>query len=235
MQNDTDYLTHFVETQTPCVFAKFGDGEEAAARGRSGQNCDGTRYSAALGAALRAAFPVLAAAPNAMIGKWHDASSAHFWEAMCPTPVSWAHYHTVLVDRDIPLADQLSKAALYRAIREFPSTKVYVANASMRPAVDLFAIDTHVVIDPVDWFDRSFDAVLSQTLGAVPAERACLVLVSAGMGAKPLMARLVEARPRALLVDVGSGWDALCRGKRSRDYQHEPHEIRDFVHQALAR
>ena len=45
-----------------------------------------------------------------------------------------------------------------------------------------------------------------------------MILTSAGMGAKPLIADLYKLYPHAIIIDIGSAMDLICSHRRTRDY-----------------
>lgn len=207
-----------ISNNSPFVFAKFGDGEYNAAVQLQGANCDGTPYTPLLGQKIIEAFKFLSKFPNVYIGKWADFNSvAEYWTTLVPHSFSWADYN-ILICRSAQ--DFLNRGVQYfRAIRNAPQQKIYVCNASMvSESAHLLHIDTHIVVDSQHWFEHSYDSVLASLLNSVKDPNNVMLLTSAGMGAKPLIAEFWKKYPNSIIIDVGSALDAVCSNRRSRDY-----------------
>lgn len=211
--NSTQHLTSYIKNSVPCIFVKYGDGEFNAANYEEGANCDGTRYTQTLGDAIRESFVYVSSQTNAMIGAWHDTSNRAFWEGLGNSTVNWVEYHTVLLDLNNKNDDKLE---LYRAIKESGRKKIYVANPRMIRAATVFALDRFIPIDSSHWFETDYEDVLREVCSEVADDSNTLVLTSAGMGAKKLISDLHRAYPRAIFIDIGSGFDTLCTKNVSR-------------------
>ena len=98
---------------------------------------------------------------------------------------------------------------------------------------DLFSIDTHVTIDKSNWFETSYEQTLQTTINSVKDPNNLLILTSAGMGAKILIADLHKYYPNAIIIDIGSALDLICSSRRTRDYHtltsEEINEIQDAI------
>jgi len=226
--NSTQKLTEYITTNTPCIFAKYGDGEYNAANFYEGGNCDGTPYTSNLGTKVRESFVYNSQQPNAMMGAWHDSSNKVFWEGLGNPTVNWVDFHTVLIDHQTHTTDKLE---LFTAIKNSKLKKVYVANANMHKSVDIFKLDKHVVIDPSNWFDTQYDSVFNTITSSM--EDRTLVLTSAGMGAKYLISELHKLYPNSIYIDIGSGFDKLCTGVQTRTYNPSYDSICNYLRPLL--
>ena len=215
--NSTQQLTTNIQNNVSCMFVKYGDGEFYAALFHGGGNCDGTPYTHNLGNKVRSSFVYNCQQKNAMMGEWHVKENKNFWEGLSQlnSPVQWVDFHTVLIDE--PSLHTPDKLNLYKAIKESTSKKIYIANDTMGRAKQLFNIQTHVVIDPTNWFDTNFDGVFSEVCSKVE-DNNTMFLVSAGMGAKYLIGELHKKYPNATYIDVGSAFDMICGKRNSRAY-----------------
>jgi len=231
--NSTQQLTAYIQQNIPCMFVKYGDGEFYAALFHGGGNCDGTPYTHNLGHKVRESFVYNCQQTNAMMGEWHVKENKNFWESLSPlrVPVQWVDFHTVLIDE--PSLQTLDKVNLYKAIKESPSRKIYIANHTMGRARQLFNVQSHVIIDPSNWFDTNFDGVFAETCSQVEDERNTMFLVSAGMGAKYLIAELHKKFPNAIYVDVGSAFDMICGKRNSRAYNPAYEVLCDYLNSIL--
>ena len=215
--NSTQTLTSYVKDSIPCMFVKYGDGEYYAAMFYEGGNCDGTPYTQNLGSKVRQSFVYNSQQKNAMMGEWHSLQNKPFWEGLDPAirDVQWVDFHTVLIDQNTSGNDKLN---LFKAIKESSRKKIYVANEWMTRAKEFFGIESHVVINPSNWFDTEYDSVFNSVSSAVEDDANTLILISAGMGGKFLVSELHKKYPRAIYIDIGSGFDMLCAKRNSRTY-----------------
>jgi hypothetical protein len=235
--NSTQQLTHFIRNNTPCIFAKYGDGEFNAANFWNGGNCDGTPYTKNLGEKVRESFIHSSQQPHAMMGAWHDTSNRAFWEGLGNQnanwkPVNWVDFHTVLIDNNKPIHHSPDRLNLFTAIKESTRKKIYVANEKMSRAKEAFSIDHHIVVDQSNWFDTNYDAVLNRIKYAVENDNT-MILTSAGMGAKYLISNLHELYPNEIYIDIGSGFDLLCTKQVTRTYNPSYHELCQYLRPML--
>lgn len=229
--NSTQDLTSYIKNSVPCIFVKYGDGEFNAANYRDGSNCDGTNYTRVLGDAIRESFVYLSSQPNAMIGAWHDTTNRVFWESLGNSAVNWVDYHTLLLDVNEEMNPD--KLELYRAIKESGRKKIYVANPRMVRANAVFALDSFISIDFSNWFDADYEDILREVCSEVTDDSNTLVLTSAGMGAKKLISDLHQMYPRAIFIDVGSGFDTLCRKWVSRTCSPSYEQVCEYLRPIL--
>lgn len=220
--NSTQQLTWYIDNDIPCMFVKYGDGEYYAAMFFEGGNCDGTPYTNNLGSKVRESFVYNSQQKNAMIGEWHSMLNKPFWEGLDPAirDVKWVDFHTVLIDQTTTNADKL---CLFSAIQDSSRKKIYIANETLSRAKDLFNIETHIVINPSNWFDTEYESVFTAASSAIEDDSKTLVLISAGMGGKYLLSELHKKHPNAIYIDIGSAFDMLCAKRNSRSY-NPPYE-----------
>ena len=239
--NSTQLLTWFINNHIQCLFVKYGDGEYYAANYYQGGNCDGTPYTKWLGDKVKDSFIYNSRQLHSMMGAWHDPTHQQFWESLrnenddvpnivpniVHNTINWVDFHTVLVDKEtIKNKDRFD---LFLAIKNSSLKKIYVANASMGNVIPLLNINSHVVIDAKDWFETQYEATFQSTQYEIENDKTyktyksyksykTLILCSAGMGAKYLISELHKLYPQCIYVDIGSGFDLLCRGTPSRTY-----------------
>ena len=207
-------IVALLRDKTPFVFAKFGDGEYFAATGCAGGNCDGTPYTQILGQEVRRAIEVL---KTAYIGKWVDSPQvAPYFQSICSAPIRWENYNIFIFrtyheyyTRCLPI---------YRAIRMSPQQKIYICNEYMVDGTREFLnMDAHVVVHSRNWFEHDYAKTLECLKTRITTDSP-IILLSAGMGAKPLIADIVKAYPTATVLDIGSALDLVCSSRRTRDY-----------------
>jgi hypothetical protein len=219
-----------IETNTPFVFAKFGDGEYNAAIQEKGENCDGTRYTPRLGESVREAIQDLTQSPNVYIGRWQDTKGVDkYFQSMSERPIQWLNYNNFIFKSKYEFMN--THYGFYKTLRNASQQKIYVCNQSMvEGSKALFNIPTHVVVDPVNWFETAYYETLGAVLTGVEKPTECIILVSAGMGAKKLISDLHKVLPKAILIDIGSALDLLCSGRRSRDFHTlNQYEVMDIM------
>jgi hypothetical protein len=231
--NSTQQLTWYLNNNIQCIFAKYGDGEFNAANYWVGANCDETPYTKNLGDKVRESFVYNSQQSNAMMGAWHDTSNKQFWEGLGNSNVTWVNFHTVLIDNNSPANHNNDRLELFKSIKESSRKKIYVANPNMFRAQIIFSIDTHIKIDPSNWFDTQYESVFSSIKSEIEDDNNTLVLTSAGMGAKYLISELHKLFPKAIYIDVGSGFDKLCTGMDTRTYNPSQHELINYLRPML--
>jgi hypothetical protein len=225
--NSTQKLTSDINNNKACIFVKYGDGEYYAATYQKGENCDNTPYTKNLGDKVRESFVYISAQNNSMLGLWHDEKTKGFWNDLVNTEVNWVDYHTVLIDGEkIRNTDTLD---LFRSIKESTRKKIYIANEKMNRAKDVFLIDSHVKIHPSNWFENEYDTVFNSIKSEITDDNNIMILTSAGMGAKYLIAELHKLYPNAIYIDIGSGFDKICTGAQTRTYNPSFHHLYTYL------
>ena len=218
----TGYLSECIKTQTPVAFLKYGDGEYYASLGHSGCNCDRDTYTKVLRDGLIQSFSFMVdQGPNTFVGIWHDGNHIEFWKRFVKNSVQVAKYHTVIMDAD----HRNEKVELLRTIKKSPLKKIYVCNPLMVRARPLLNIDHMVHVPFNNWVDHQFDTILTQVKSCVNVEEPCIVLTSAGMGAKILIGELTKLFPKNIYIDVGSALDKICTKKTSRGWEPSYEEL----------
>jgi hypothetical protein len=218
----TTYLTECVLTQTPVAFLKYGDGEHSAANHSVGHNCDNDTYTESLSENIRSSFTYMVdEAPNTYIGIWHDGGHIDYWTSIVKNPIRTVKYHTLILDTD----NRPAKIQLFKAIKESPLKKIYVCNPLMVRAKPLLNIDYMVHVPFNNWFDTLFSDILHQIEVCMKESEQHIILISAGMGAKVLVAELSKRYPQNIYLDIGSGLDKICTKKTTRGWEPYYHEL----------
>jgi len=210
-------VVELLKGEKPVIFAKFGDGEYYACIGARGGNCDGTPYTQTLGTCIRDSIKTLAVMPHAFIGKWADSPqpSAYF-QGLCPEEIRWENYNIFIFRTSSEYYDRC--LPMYKAIRNATQQKIYVCNESMVDGTRNFLnVDAHVIVDSRHWFETAYQQTL-QSLKTTITTPNPIILTSAGMGAKPLIADIATMYPGATILDIGSALDLICSSRRTRDY-----------------
>lgn len=214
-------------------FIKFGDGEYFCMDNTypGGYNIDHDSFTSEKGQQLISAFNLFVESFSSTIylGKWHD--DKWDWEQFLEKKgqtISWANYHTLLLDGD----DMYDKIQLYSVIKHSPLKKIYVGNRFLKRVQVIFNVDVFVQVAENNWFDNDFDHVLQQILNAMENENnnTHIVMTSAGMAAKILLAKILSIHPETIVLDFGSAFDFICTGRQSRTWEPP----RNFMLQLLS-
>ena len=226
----TQYLADCIRNGTPVSFSKYGDGEHSAANGHNGANCDRDTYTQALSEGLRRSFTYMVdEAPNTYVGIWHDGGHIDYWSTLVSKPIRTVKYHTLIMDAD----HRAEKIGLFAAIKTSGLKKIYICNPLMVRARNLLNIDHMIHVPFNNWFDTEFDRILSEIESCIGSGEQCIIMTSAGMGAKILIAQLSKKYPQNIYLDIGSGLDKICTKKTSRgwepSYQELVGEFRDLL------
>jgi len=231
--SSTSTLTRYIKEGVPCIFAKYGDGEYRCANFWEGGNCDNVTYTRNIGEKVNLSFIYNSQQPNSMIGAWHDTSDKVYWNGLLgpgSSPVNWVDFHTVIIDNNTPIRQQSpEKMELYKAIKESPRNKIYVANEEMYKAKEIFSIDHHIKIHPSNWFDSDYDSIFNSVKEKVEKDSDTMMLFSGGMGAKYLLSELHKLYPNAIYIDVGSAFDTICTGKYTRSCYSSYNDLKEYL------
>jgi hypothetical protein len=214
-----------LKSNTAFTYAKYGDGEYLCAIKRPGQNCDNTKYTEKLNNAVIESYKYLAPQSNCYIGRWTDGKVDAFFERMVKP--NWRDYSQFIF---FTKQEFYQKLNLFRTIKEAPQQKIYLCNDENAKAAPIFNINTCVIVHPSDWFEHGYDAILTETKAAVINPDSVIILTSAGMGAKPLLADLRRSYPNAILIDIGSAFDTFVHRKsRSHNLNFTKSDIDEFI------
>lgn len=201
-------------------FVKFGDGEYfcMAQTYPGGHNVDQDNFTEKKGDALKNAFRFFVNdySNTIFIGKWH--SDNWNWNQFLNNDkqtISWANYHTLLLDGD----NMQQKLELYRTIKLSVLQKIYIGNSSLKDVQQILNVDYFIEIAPQNWFDHDYDNILNKTCNHLSFTQPTIIMTSAGMAAKILLADVLQRYPNTIILDFGSAFDCICRGHPSRTWE----------------
>lgn len=214
-----------IQNNIPFTFVKYGDGEYFAAIQSIGHNCDGTPYTKNLGDSLVQSFKYFTQFDNVFVGKRQEEFVFRFFSSLS-NRVNWEDFHLFMFNS---ASEFYNRLPIYRAIRNATQQKLYVCNETMvEESKKLLNIDSCVVVNSQNWFEQNYSTVLKSIQSLVKDPSSIIILFSAGMGAKVLMADVLKLFPLAILIDIGSALDLLCGGRKSRDY-HQTFKEEDMM------
>ena len=222
----TNHYAALVRHGIPFAEASYGDGEFLCIMGRTGANCDGTKYEPGLQEALVNTL----LRPAGIWCSFFDVpgptrDSAVAWvEKNCP-PIHWVAQRAVGRAAEIGRASPFFQAARTRSVVLVGPSHL----ADLPPNV--IGSFQHIEVPATDAW-REVDDIASRVRELVHPWT--LVLFAAGMASNILIHRLWGASARsATLVDVGALLDPYC-GVFSRNYQRDLAWQRDTMPRNLA-
>jgi len=226
----TRYISDCIQNKIPIAFLKYGDGEYSAAKGHKGHNCDNDKYTDKLRNGLIDSFKFMVDERiNTMIGQWHNEEPEFFWNSLVKKKPNYVNYHTFILDHEY----LEEKAAIFKSIKQSPLKKIYICNPLMVRAKILLNIDHMIHVPFNNWFDDSFDNILASILDVITPGEQFILLTSAGMGAKVLIAEVSKRYPNSIYLDIGSALDKICTKKSSRGWEPQYHylmfDLRDII------
>ena len=212
-------FVEFINTNQPFIFAKFGDGEYFAATKAEGGNCDGTPYTEKLSEGIIQSFKYLTNHENVYIARWAERGVDTYFQSLTDTIIKWTDYNIFIFKS---LAQYFGEQQnFYKAIKNYSKQKIYICNQTMVDfSRNFLNIDDFVVVDSVNWFDNNYSDTLNQVIRCVKDPNEVMILSSAGMGAKVLIADIHRIFPNSFIIDIGSALDLVCSGRRTRDFHH---------------
>lgn len=219
-KNILSILIQKISSEEPTGFIKFGDGEYFCMDNThpGGSNIDRDNFTPEKGRRLIAAFNMFVKHFSFVIylGKWHEDKWDWHHFLSDNTHISWADYHTLLLDGDA----MQDKIELYTAIKKSSLKKIYIGNRYLKRVQVLLSTDEYIEVPPNNWFDNDFDRILQQVLHVMEhSSSPCIVMTSAGMAAKILLADIVSRHPKTIVLDFGSAFDLICTGRQSRTWE----------------
>jgi len=212
----TTYLIDCVKQKIPVAFAKYGDGEQLAASGINGCNCDRDPYTDKLKNGIIDSFKYMVDhAQNSYIAIWPFNDAIEYWKQFVEKPIRNVDYCAIIMAGE----KNEKKIDLLKAIKESQLKKIYICNPLMKRAKILLNIDHMIHVPLNNWVDSELENILDTIKSIITANEQFIILTSAGMGAKILISELCKLFPNNIYLDVGSALDQICTKKKSRGYE----------------
>jgi hypothetical protein len=229
----TRNITEAILSKTPISFCKYGDGEYYCANSYEGRNCDNDDYNERKKDALIKSFQyTVDEMPNAYIGFWpwiYTDTIKAYWEGLTKKPIQWAHYLTIVMDHNY----NRDKILLYKTIKESPMKKIYICNPLLIKARNLFNIDYMIHVPFRNWFDSCYDNIMNQLKTIIQPNEQYIVMMSAGIAAKILIADLSRLFPNNIYLDFGSAIDKICTKKTTRGWEPSYETLMEWLHEII--
>lgn len=187
-----EMFTDKIRNKVPFSFIKRGDGEEACMNGVTGSNCDLHPYSPELGAKLRQSFNYFSSKE----------------ECFVPLFDQQTYFNSLLHRVD---SDLVKVKDFYDAIRDDNRNKIYVGPKRLDVVAKLLRAE-HIVVPDINCFDK-YDEILKALLGELDDNS--IVMFSAGMPAKAMIAECLKARDNITCLDLGSAFDSIIGQTRT--------------------
>lgn len=217
-------FSKLIEQNTNFIFTKFGDGEYACMNFHPGKNCDNDTYTQWLGSYLIDSFKHLSTKENVFLGKWHDNNMVEFFNRISPIQkVNWVHYHSVMNASPVDggdYFDSFSNKALFnlvKSIRNSDRKKIIVSNVNNKKLKDIFNADVFIEVSSQNW-SSNYESYENNVLAEI--EDSCILITAAGMCSKVLISNMSKKNENITCIDLGSGFDLLATGVKSRPWRH---------------
>ena len=196
VQDDStiEQFIDFIKEKENFSFIKRGDGEEFCMSGMVGQNCDGHNYSPILGKELKRAYEYFESREDCFVPLFQD-----------------QNYFNALLHR---VGKNNAKVKeFYQAIREDGRKKFFVGPERLKIVAKILKAK-HIIIPEKNAFEEygEISAKLKKEIGK---DKDVIVLFSAGMPAKVLIAECLEKDNGITCLDLGSAFDSLIKESRT--------------------
>lgn len=230
--NTIQNFKEFLDTDTPFVFAKFGDGELGCMNGAKGCNCDRHPYSEDLSDKLKTSLFGLTSRPNTYIADWNETGGGLFATIRNRhinhekfNPDNLVEYNSLL-SNPANFNDELRE--LYRSIRKCSERKkiIMIVPARLNGVRDYIAPNAELINVPLVNAFSIYDKILSEVLNKV--EEDSIVITSCGMMAKSLIWKIVESHPSVTCLDFGSAFDPVMIPNKTRLGQADHNTAKAF-------
>jgi len=198
-----------------------------------GYNTDGDAFTPALGEHLKRSFIRLCDAAqngteNILIGRWHyrpevtylascyyDACVAR---SVVPADIPFADYH--LIHNDDSYMHEGDMFELVATIARARQCKVVFTNQKNRRMCDIFRTTSFIEIPQQCWYQH-YNQYFKLLQEYLTQHSESIVIFSAGMACKALIADMFSQFPSTSFLDFGSAFDLLCQGYRTRLWKHK--------------
>lgn len=211
-----------IDQHLPIVFVKCGDGEYLCGTGHKGKNCDNVAYTNKLRNALNNAYSYLVNTNNVYIGVWPFNTNVleylnNFKQDNNQTCAVFSDFFPFFVyDIDGNFDYDNNKLRLYKTIKLSKLKKIAVCNPAMAKIKMLLDIDSIIPVSYNSWFECDYDHIFGKIKHECDGSNPCIVIFSAGLGTKALIADLMKINSNNICLDIGSALDELCTGRNSR-------------------
>lgn len=216
-------FSELIDENVNFTFTKFGDGEFYCMNFTNGHNCDGDSYTRWLGEELINSFKHLTYKDFVYLGKWHNPNAVDFFSKLSnQNKINWVHYHSVMnaspvngIEFDSFSNDYLLR--LVKSIRDSKRKKIIISNHKNKKLKDIFNANSYVEVLGSDW-SESYSEYEKKVLNELTDD--CIILTAAGMCSKVLISNLLKIKENITCIDIGSGFDLLATGIKSRPWPH---------------
>jgi len=229
----TEIITNLIKADSPCLFAKFGDGEYACAHGYMGSNCDGDNYNNKLSQGIRDAIIYYSdnKDKNIFAGMWNHSRVSEFFQSICKNPINWLNYHVFVMDEDSFKSNV--KLEIYRAIQNSQRKKIIISNEALVKANIFLKTSHHIIVPFRNWFEKDFNTILEHAMELIGDNENPMIFTCCGMSAKVLLMELHKRKPYGIFLDLGSALDLLCTGKCSRGNRFSCKDLETYFSELL--
>ena len=222
----TVLITDSIKNKSPISFSKYGDGEYFCAVSHPGENCDKDLYTEKKKNGLLTSFKYMVdELPNNYIGLWINDEQNKFWTEQSVKPIKWACYHILFMDGN----NNEGKLEMYKTIKHSSLKKIYICNPLLVKAKLLLNIDVMIHVPFNNWFDNELENLVQIIKQNIEPNEQCIIMTSAGMGAKVLICELSKLFPNNIYLDFGSALDKICTKRTSRGWEPSYEELMNIL------
>ena len=179
---------HKIRAAIPFSVIKHGDGENLCMAGTQGGNCDGHPYSPQLAQALREAYEFFKGAPEAKVLHYSDQKTVN------------CLYHRT--DNDLAAVKQF-----WGTIRDAKRPKLFIGPSRLSDVAGLLRASFRSI--PLVNAFADYPYIGQQVLAFAANHGNCIIVFSAGMMSKVLIADVLRRFRDVTCIDAGSTWDPL--------------------------
>lgn len=212
-------------------FTKVGDGEMMCIRGDNGANCDGQSYSKKLGESLLWAYRSMSQNKDVILAVQSDPRyrlidvENRVFSGLTPCFNYWTY--DILLNRVGEMSDR--RLYFYKTIKYSDRKKIFVGNSKLSGVAKMLDIDKFVEVPSKDAFNN-IDSILNKLNDLLRDD--CIIMFSAGLISKVLMAKVLDMNHNITCIDTGSAFDPIFIGQ-TRTNQISMQELRDFYKSLL--
>lgn len=232
---DINHLITKLNNDERVIFTKFGDGELRCMRNDNSvgiANFDGDRYTIELGQALQKAFIALSESPNTYIGRWHhlDVTSyclSLYYDYLVENnkelkPPPYVHYHFCY--NDCAFDENLNLFNFVKTLQDTKKHKIVITNKLNENHRTIFKADSFIEVPMNSWYAYGlYEHLITITSNILDQYPNAIILISAGLASKVLIAYLSQKYKQASFIDLGSGFDILSQNRYTRSERPEYH------------
>lgn len=242
-ENVQHLLTNLCENRI--IFTKFGDGEGRCMMYHEGANCDNDQHTKQLADALRQSFVTLcdmATTENVYVGKWHSDQHTFinlYLEILYDYCIAknnplisppFVDYHFCYPDNHFH--ENQNMYDFVKTLQTINKFKIVVSNSSNTNLSHIFKGNVYIEIPSNSWFaNGEYDTLYNSIAEYLDQFPDGILLIAGGLASKVLIKNLALNYSKASFIDIGSGFDILCKNVYTRSWNEFENVPNSFENQ----